>query len=315
MGKSINLHDSMKPIDFLSHRKSGPFVRTKITAGYDPYIDSKTGVTKFGTQVFETENMIVLGGSLFTLEKVFDVNYFNGSDNTFADELNLDTLFGFTSASSSDYTLSDASDFPQKTNSVCLFGVSTYGAGESITDVKSVNYYERALHEGGSGSSYGLLPFKLLSSSERLTEDEKERYWYRNELNVGGNTKTAYYLKSFETDPEVFVLYRDNGDDDGSPVKSSPWSEKPETPIETFIQLTLRITKDDIRQYFIDNGEIEKTRINSIALFSAIPATVTKNGNTYTDYRNVRMFSRLNINNEMLTTNKDLTISYRIYTS
>ena len=79
MGKSINLRDSMKYADLssLSNMKSGPYVRTKITAGYDPYIDPKNGVTKFGTKVFETENMIVLGGSLFTLEKVFDINYFD----------------------------------------------------------------------------------------------------------------------------------------------------------------------------------------------------------------------------------------------
>lgn len=310
MGKCINLSDSIRTDDLLSNRKSGLY-RTKITAGYDPYIDSRNGVTKFGTPVFETENMIVLGGSLFTLEKVFNVDYFDGVNNSIEDGLNVDKLFDF----GSDHTLSDTSSHPQKSNSVCLFGVSTDGAGESITDVKDVKYYERIMYEGASGSSYGLVPFKLLSSSERLTDEEQKKYWYRKDVSSAGTNKTAFYLKSFESTPEIFILYRDNGDDDGSPVTSTPWAEAPGTPIETFIQLTLKITKDDVRQYFIDKSEIEKTRINSIALFSAIPASVTKNGVTYDDYRNVRMFSRLNINNEMLTTNKDLTISYRIYTS
>ena len=305
MGSTINLRDNYNTKDNLG------YARTKITAGYDPYIDSRNGVTKFGTTVFETENMILLGGSLFTFEKVFNLDYFRANstgDNVIQNSLYIDELFGLTN----DHTVSEA--FPQKDNAVCLFGVGINGAGEAITDVKDVNYYERVMYEGGS-APYGLVPFRQISDSEVLSDDDKTKYWLRNDVvTKAGEPKIAYYLKSFETQPEIFTLYRDNGEDDGSPVTGTPWVERPETPIETFIQMTLKISKKDIREYFIDNEEVEKTRFNSIGLFSGIRTRVIRNGVEYDDYRQVRMFSKLNINNEMLTPNKDLTISYRIYT-
>ena len=308
MGMHITLHDALNSSDKMqNHKNSGFFARTKITAGYDPYIDSRSGTTKFGTPIFETENMIVMGGSLFTLEKLFNINYFSEGNNTIDDGLIYDPLlFGGTVS---------REGFPQKDNVICLFGVSTEGAGESITDVKDVNYYERTMFEGGAGSNYGLIPFQVLSTGEAFTPTEEGKYWYRKQISINDTTKTAFYLKSFENAPKIHILYRDNGDDDGTAVTQSPWLSVPSTPIETFVELTLKITKTDVRQYFIDNGDTEKTRINSIALFSGIKKEVTLNGSTYPDYREVRMFSKLNINNEMLTANKDLTISYRIYTS
>ena len=83
-------------------------------------------------------------------------------------------------------------------------------------------------------------------------------------------------------------------------------------PIETFIEITLRIEKDDVREYFDINGEIEQTRINSIALFTGIPGTLA---NGETDYKQVKMFSKLNIPNEMLNVTKSFTVIYRIYAS
>ena len=60
------------------------------------------------------------------------------------------------------------------------------------------------------------------------------------------------------------------------------------------------------------NGNVEQTRINSIGLFTGILADTTAGQK---DYKDVRMFSKLNINNEMLQNLKTLTFIYRIYTS
>lgn len=288
---TLHLRDNLNNKDSVSFsNKRSPFVRTQIVAGYDPYKD-KNGVTQFGETVFETENMIVLGGSLFTLEKVFGLN----SPITIRDLRDVMTL------PSKDTPITNNKD-----TYVCLFGVGTGGAGESITDVKDVEYYEDTI--------YDMIPFR--QTENELTPEEAAKYWFKKPVTInidGGQIhKTAYYLKRFETVPEIHVLWRDaEGDEDGSEVGDNV-HETPSTnttPIETFIELTLKITKKDAREFFNDNGNIEATRINSIGLFTG----VRNEGDD--DYQQIKLFSKLNINNEILVLAKDLTISYRIYTS
>ena len=287
---TMKLRDNLNNKDKVSFSMNpSPYTRTKIIGGYDAYQD-KNGVTQFGEVVFETENMIVLGGSLFTLEKVFGVKSSLTVDplNTFMDIANTGTEI-----------TTDINTY------VCLFGVGTGGAGESITDVKDVKYYEREI--------FDMVPFR--QTADELTPDETGKYWFRKSIDVGGVEKTAYYLKKFETTPKIRVLWRDaEGDEDGSEVGAGvhDTSNVNTTPIETFIELTLKITKKDVREFFDDNGNVEVTRINSIGLFTGVLG-VLEDGTQ--DYKQVKLFSKLNINNEVLTLSKDLTILYRIYTS
>ena len=286
--KSVRDNLSNKDTISFAHNPS-PYARTKIVAGYDAYKD-KNGVTQFGEVVFETENMIVLCGSLFTLEKVFGVQA----------PINIATLNDITGIANTGTAIAN-----NKNTYVCLFGVGIGGAGETITDVKDVKYYEREIVD--------MIP--LRQTSNELTAAEAEKYWFKKTVDIDGVLKTAFYLKRFESDPEIRVLWRDaEGDDDGSEVGDNVYqtSEANTTPIETFIEMTLKITKNDVREYFNDLGNVEVTRINSIGLFSGVKGTL-EDGTE--DYKDVRLFSKLNINNEMLTLSKDLTISYRIYTS
>lgn len=288
---TLNVRDNLNNKDKVSFSmKKSPFVRTKIIGGYDPYKD-KNGVTQFGETVFETENMIVLGGSLFTLEKVFGIN----------SPLVTRDLRDITALPSIDAPINHNKD-----TYVCLFGVGIGGAGESLTDVKDVEYYEDTIMD--------MIPFR--QTEIPLSTEEASKYWFKKPVTIdidGGQIqKTAYYLKRFETVPEIHVLWRDaEGDEDGSEVGSNV-HETPSTnttPIETFIEMTLKITKKDAREFFDDNGNIEATRINSIGLFTGV------RGDGDDDFQQVKLFSKLNINNEILVLAKDLTISYRIYTS
>lgn len=284
--KKVN--DKLNHRDLLSSEMNRkPYARTKIVGGYDAYKDAN-GITRFGEVVFETENMIVLGGSLFTLEKVFGVqspltvNYLNDS-------------MGIATGGSS------VTEVYPKDTVVCLFGVGIGGSGESMTDVKPVNYHENEITE--------MIPLRL--TADELTSEEQEKYWFKTNTEFEG--KTAYYLKTFEATPEIKVLWKDGeGDEDGSEVNDIDSSATYSTPIETFIELTLKISKKDIREYFEHTGNVDQTRINSIGLFTGIKSLV--DDNEY-DYKQVKLFSKLNINNEMLTLSKDLTIVYRIYTS
>jgi len=296
---ALILKDDMTNKDRVSFSlQNKPYARTKIIGGYDAYTD-KNGITQFGEKVFETENMIVLGGSLFTLEKVFGVQ----------SSLYIETLNNIAGIATEQTTpIND-----NKNTFVCLFGVGTGGAGESITDVKDVKYYEREI--------FDMIPIR--QTSDELLSDEAEKYWFKKSVNIGGVNKLAYYLKAFETAPKINVLWRDGeGDDDGSEVNGDVYAtpDSNTTPIDTFIEMTLKINKKDVREYFEDLGNTEVSRINSIGLFTGVKTRVivpTLDGGTTEgyDYTQVKLFSKLNINNEVLTLAKDLTIAYRIYTS
>lgn len=300
---NINLKDNLRHHDSLGSALNKPYARTKIIGGYDAYKD-KNGVTRFGEVLFETENMIVLGGSLFTLEKVFGVK-----SGLKVDYLN--DIMGIAT---------EGPEIPEiypKDNVVCLFGVGIGGAGESYSDKKIVHYHENEI--------FDMIPLRQTDIYPG------EQYWFKKSIPTDDSvSKTAYYLKTFEDDPEIKVLWKDSeGDDDGSAVLQDHITVETDSngnvipknnSMETFIEITLKISKNDVREYFKDTyGNIEQCRVNSIGLFTGIKSPIVDepipdNPADY-DYKQVKLFSKLNINNEMLTLAKDLTISYRIYTS
>lgn len=279
-GKLLKLNDKMPARDTLAgsipmgHTKTPVLARTKIQ-GFDD----------FGNLLFETENQIVLGGALFILEKVFGIE-----SPLYVDYLN--NIMGIATDNPVDEV------YPKDTV-VTLFGVGTGGCGDSIRSVKDVKFYEREI--------FDMIPFRV--TDEELTPSEQQKYWFRKDM----NGKTAFYLKKFEQDPEIKVLWKDaEGDEDGSEVESNVHETQRTEPIETFVEMVLKISKKDIREYFELHGDIEQTRVNSIGLFTGCLRTLSDGTQ---DFQQVKLFSKLNIPNEMLTLAKDLTLVYRIYTS
>ena len=255
-------------------KHTSPYNRTQIIAKDD-----------FGNVLFETENQVVLGGALFTLEKVFGV----------ASPLKVDYLNEIMNIANDGQNITEI--YP-KDNVVCLFGIGIGGCGESYKSVKDVKFTEREIDE--------MIPFRV---TDNLPSAIADKYFFKTTY----QGKPAYYLKKFEFDPQIKVLWKDaEGDEDGSEVQVGVHGTQRTEPIVTFIEITLRIEKDDVREYFDINGEIEQTRINSIALFTGIPGTLA---NGETDYKQVKMFSKLNIPNEMLNVTKSFTVIYRIYAS
>lgn len=282
------LTDKLSPQDALSFSfdKPKPYCRTQIIGGYDLSVDAK-GMSQLGEVLFEEENQIVLGGALFTLEKVWGVQ----SPLTVA---YLNDILGI------------ANDGPPmidvypRENTVCLFGVGTGGCGDASTAVKDVKFQEREIVD--------MVPFRVVDTP--LAGSEKDKYWFHKELNNG---KHAYYLKAFESNPQIKVLWKDGTDDeDGTEVENGVENSSRTEGIETFVEMILNISKKDIREWFEMNGQIDQTRINSIALCTGAKGDLADGTK---DYKQVKMFSKLNINNEMLVLAKDLTIIYRVYTS
>ncbi|WP_171567723.1 hypothetical protein, partial [Brevibacillus sp. MCWH] len=176
---------------------------------------------------------------LFILEKLFGVKA----------NLNVDYLNDIMGIANTGTPITEI--YP-KDNVVCLFGVGIGGSGDSISSVKPVDFKEREI--------MSMIPFRYTSQS--LPTADQNKYWFRK-TNADG--KTAYYLKRFETQPVIKALWKDaTGDDDGTEVQNGVHTSTRTEPIETFVELILKINKNDCREWFEVNGNIEQARINSI---------------------------------------------------
>lgn len=287
MENGLHVNDKLINTDKMAFSfKPNSIFKTKILGGYD-LKENKNGINELGEVLFETENQTVLGGALFTLEKIFGVQ----------SPLTVDYLNTFMNIANTGTPITEV--YP-KGNVVCLFGVGTGGCGDSITSVLDVKFQEREI--------INMIPFRI--TDVPLLSEEQQQYWFKK---IRTDGKTEYYLKKFELTPQIKVLWKDaEGDEDGTEVENGVHNSTRTESIESFVELILKVSKKDIREYFELNGNIEQTRINSIGLFTGILGTL-EDGTQ--DYKQVKLFSKLNINNEMLTLAKDLTIIYRIYAS
>lgn len=253
-------------------QNTSPFRKTEIVA-YD----------EFGNQLWETHNKVLLGGSLFLVKKLWGVKV------PFEVET-LNTIMGIATTGTA---VPD-----QKNTFINLFGVGIGGAGDTINSVKDVKYYEREIQS--------MIPLRMTATP--LSATDQQKYWLRKDM---GSGKTGYYLKTFESAPDVFVLWRDGPEgEDGTTVTPPVHTTTRTDDIEVIVEMHLKISKSDVKEYFVSIGKVEETRINSIALHTGVLADI---GGGKQDYKDVTCFSKLNIPNEQLVTDKDMDIFYRVY--
>ena len=284
----IKLNDNINSTDKVAESSARKVEPLKIDSVQGKVLKTKIiGLdTLTGDKLFEQENQIVLGGALFILEKVFNVE----------SPIKVDYLNDIMGVGVND----PIDEIYPKETSVCLFGVGTGGCGDASRSVVDVKYYEREI--------FDMIPFRI--TDDEMVGSDANKYWFKR-YEVDG--KTSYFLKSFEHEPEIKVLWKDGEEgEDGSEVASGVHNTTRTEPIETFVEMILKINKKDCREFFEINGEIEAARVNSIGLFTGILSTNEKG---VPEYKQVKLFSKLNIPNEMLVLSKDITIVYRIYTS
>ena len=285
---TLNLNDRLNSKDKIADAPAKKIEPLRMETSQDKVLKTKIiGLdTLTGEKLFETENQIVLGGALFILEKCFNVEAPIKVDY-------LNNIMGINTGEPIEEI------YPKETG-VCLFGVGVGGCGDASRSVVDVKYYEREI--------FDMIPFRI--TDEEFTGADVNKYWFKR---YEENGKVSYFLKSFEAKPEIKVLWKDGEEgEDGSEVASGVHNTQRTEPIETFVEMILKINKKDCREYFEINGDIDAARVNSIGLFTGIMST-----NEYgePDYKQVKLFSKLNIPNEMLVLSKDITIVYRIYTS
>ena len=97
---------------------------------------------------------------------------------------------------------------------------------------------------------------------------------------------------------------------DGTPIDGTVYDSIKTTSAETYVELSLKITKEDVRDYFVATVGIDEAKINSISLCTGYP--VEEGGYLY--YKDIRPITKLNIPNEsLIDITKGIEIIYHIY--
>lgn len=264
-------------------------IRGEIVAGYSCSVDPVTGLSTIGEQIVRKKNQILMGGSIYALEKIFNV-----SSSLTVEYLNNILGIGLTGNSITER-------FP-KNNCICLWTIGNGGAGSSLDDIYDVLQQQRDLR--------GQIPFRVVDTPFETGSDEDNKYWMMKQLDDG---KYAYYAKTFETTPVISALWKDAGaDKDGSPVVESDYNSTRTTPIETFAEVVLRLEVTDLREYYdLYQATAGTPRFNTFGLCTGILGTL-EDGTS--EYKQVLQATGVSFNNEVLHMEKDLYIRYRFYT-
>ena len=275
MNKIIPLYDAFNPKDFTA---------------FDTSIDIKNLET--GEVIFKgLKNRVIISGSSVIARKLFDVtdsevipNYNTSITGLYTPATDIQTgVVGIGASTGA------TKDNPK----VLLFCCGTNGCGTENSQVYPVEYTKWI-------NTTELVPFRYQISGEDLSDELRQSYFGRT---VRGGF-IAYYFKTFETAPKFIQRYMD-----GTPIDSTVFASG-KTGAETYVELTMKITKEDLRDFFINTTGIDRARVNCISLCTAYP--VVENGYTY--YKDIRPLTRLNFPNEQLIDlTKGIEIVYHIY--
>ena len=332
----------------MSDNHSGLWARTEIMLSHDDVEEDSngishfvrrvpTGISKLGEPMFRKEivkpeyvghNMVTLGGCQLAMELLFGVRGPYDIPTLYDGNANLSGI-GITNSNYPGTTNADATykvpvvgggggldgtttavihrpgDFVQ------LFGIGITGTAENDVTIHPVSYRENHIEMSvvstdNSRINGTMIPFKIASS---LSNEDKVKYFGKKSA---GSGNYAYYLKRFENTPVIKHIWRtDDYNEPETEVSSEDvWSiNLGSNIVESFAECVLKITKNDTKDYFNSMPDPERARINTVALFSG--EYIASSG----DYRDVKLFSKLNIPTEYLSLNKDLNIIYRVYTS
>lgn len=263
--------------------------RGEVTIGTKPYKDPNTGRTSLGEVYARKHNMVLMAGTLYGLEKMF---------NTPAD-LSVEYLNNIMGVGTNGPAITEKYG---KDHAVCLWSIGNGGCGDSYRDVLAVLQQHRTLQ--------GMIPFRIVDEPFAEGTPEYEKYWFRKVMDDG---KSEYYLKAFEGETNITALWKDAGNNkDGSPVIPNDYNSTKRTPIETFSESVLKLEKEDLLEYYTLMDQLSEARFNTFGLCTGIRGMLADGS---AEYKQVLQVTGLSFGNELLHMGKDLTIIYRWYTA
>lgn len=233
-------------------------------------------------------NKVIIGGSGLVARKLFDISV-DEVTPTYNDKLGIITPSG-EATSNIDARTSATQEHPK----VLLFCLGLDGCGTENSQVYPVNYTKWIAPDM-------MIPFRYPLSTNDLSDDLRESYFGR----VLTGDHYAYYFKRFDGDPVLVQQYVD-----GTPIDENVYDSAKTDSAETYVEIVLKVTKEDIREYFVATTGIDSAKINSVSLCYAWPQEV----DGYLYFNDIRPLTKLNIPNEpMIDITKGIDIIYHVY--
>lgn len=277
MNKKVVLYDGLNNRDVVDILQSS--LKTSIDI-----VCHETGETIFKG----LHNKVIVGGSGLLARKLFDITTPEVTP-TYNERLNIETPVGeYTS------TIDPRTTATQDNPKVLLFCIGLDGCGTENSQVYPVNYTKWIPTDM-------LIPFRYPISTNDLSDDLRETYFGR----VESGDHIAYYFKRFDGEPVLIQQYVD-----GTPIDNNVYESAKTDSAETYVEIVLKITKEDIRDYFIATTGIDSAKINSISLCYAWPVEI----DNHLYFNDIRPITKLNIPNEpMIDITKGIDIIYHVY--
>lgn len=279
MAKQMYLSDNIKWTDMHTLQRSTPWV------GDDMFANNK------GTEIIlrdhvtgkvlqRVHNKVTIAGAQFTACKHFDIP----------------AVFKFPSYNKTMNLDNSVYTAPENTEKCYLFCCGTNGCSIESSMELGVNYTKRI-------QPSELVPFIYNVDGSDIGDSFKQKYFGKKTALDG---TIAYYFKAFDTEPVLNLRYAD-----GTNVDETIYNPTNTKNAETYIELMMRITRDDFRNFFIANNSLNKARINSISLLTA---WYTEDEYGIRTYQNILPLTELHFSNEPLTdTTKAIDITYHIF--
>lgn len=307
MDKLIALYDGLNNKDEIN------------LAAFDTSIDIKNLET--GEVIFKgLKNKVILPGSGLIARKLFDLGsdseevtpsyntaiqgmYTPDFDEDQTDETVVRKVDKKTNASA------DKDNF-MNNHKILLYCVGIDGCGTENSQVYPVDYRKWLRPQD-------MVPFRFQPVNSDISDDLRETYFGRTTIQCNGADFVAYYFKRFENNPTLIQQYVD-----GTQITKDgnvPYDSDKAEAVETYVELDLKITKEDIRQFFTATVGIDEARINTLSLCSAYPVIKIeedRDGNKIERlyFKDIRPVTKLNIPNEQLIdVTKGIEIIYHIY--
>ena len=197
------------------------------------------------------------------------------------------------------------------------FAVGLGGSGLEPSDIFEVPYASWI-------SPDNIIPFRYpLQSADDVDEDI-----YKGKKTItlaNSQVRCAYYFKEFTNTPMLTQNYVSTiGTFTDSVSKNNVYSDSTSADkAQSYVELHLKITKDDCREFFITHSGLQDAKINQLSLVSAWTKTASKTklntaGNTVTKnyevLQDIRPFSVCNFPSEaLLDRSKSISIIYTLY--
>ena len=234
-----------------------------------------------GEVLFKTHNRVIIAGSQFTAMKHFDLPELIALP-TYNQDLGLDNSVPHGTP-------------PINVPKICLFGCGIDGCGQENSQVYPVKY------TGRIDPTAGMIPFRYQLANNDLTADQRTKYFGRK--TVSG--RYAYYFKAFETEPTMHAQFVD-----GTIIDENVYDSVNTSDAEFYVEMTLKILKEDFREYFTATTGINSAKVNTISLMQAW----YNESDGYRYYQDISPVTQLNIPNEsLIDPTKGIDIVYHIY--